>query len=81
MKNTWATQNCTAISSSVTLIYIGCYLPVVVHVAEFVGESLHVIWFEAAVVKHHIVVSRWDATKAHSLTYYEEIVPESRCSV
>jgi len=54
------------------------YLPVVVHVAEFVGESLHVIWLEATAVKYHIVVRRCDTTKAHSLTYYEEIIPESR---
>lgn len=52
------------------------YLPVVIHVAEFVGESLHVIWFEAAVVENHVVVSRCHTTEAHSLTDYEEVIPE-----
>lgn len=32
------------------------YLPVVVHVAELVGEPLHVIWLESTGVIHDIVV-------------------------
>lgn len=59
-----------------TNVMICGYLPVVIHVAEFVGESLHVIWFETAVVEHHIVVSRCHTTETHSLTYYEEVIPE-----
>lgn len=32
------------------------YLPVVVHVAQLVGEPLHVIWLESTGVIHDIVV-------------------------
>lgn len=52
------------------------YLPVVIHMAEFVGESLHVVWFEATAVVHHVVVCGGDAAQAHCLTHNEEIVPE-----
>lgn len=59
----------------------GFYLPVVIHVAEFVGESLHVVWFEAAAVIHDVVVSRADAAQAHCLTHNEEIVPEKNQAI
>lgn len=54
----------------------GFYLPVIIQVTKFVGESLHVVWFEAAAVVHHVVVSRGDAAQAHGLAHNEEVVPD-----
>lgn len=53
-----------------------CYLPVIIHVAEFVSKSLHVVRFEATAVIHHVVVSGGDAAHAHCLTHNEEVIPE-----
>ena len=52
------------------------YLPVVVEVAQLVGEPLHVVGLEAAAVVHHVVVSGRDAAHTHSLTHDEEVIPE-----
>lgn len=49
--------------------------------AEFVGESLHVVWFEAAAVVHHVVVSGGDAAQAHCLTHNKEVIPNKNQTI
>ena len=51
------------------------YLPVVVHVAQLVGEPLHVIRLQSTGVVHNIVVGRGDASTADSLAHNVEVVP------
>lgn len=49
--------------------------PVVVHVAQLVGEALHVVGFQLAGVVHHVVVGGRHAAVLHRLAHDEEIVP------
>ena len=51
------------------------HLPVVVHVAELVGESLHVIRLQSAGVVDNVVVGWGDASKADSLAHNVEVIP------
>lgn len=52
--------------------------PVVVHVAQLVGEALHVVGFQLAGVVHHVVVGGRHAAVLHRLADDEEIVPAAR---
>lgn len=56
-------------------IYNTAYLPVVVHVAQLVGEPLHVIRLQPTGVVHNIVVGWRDASRADSLAHYVEVIP------
>ena len=49
--------------------------PVVVEVAEFVGEPLHVVWFEATGVVDDVEVGWGDSSLTHTLTHQEKIIP------
>ncbi len=51
------------------------YLPVVVHVAQLVGKSLHMIRLQSTGVIHHIVVGWGDASTADSLAHNVEVIP------
>lgn len=51
------------------------YLPVVVHVAQLVGEPLHVIRLQSTGVVHNIVVGWGDASSADSLAHNIEVIP------
>ena len=51
------------------------YRPVVVEVAEFVGESLHVVWLESRGVTDHIEVGGGHRPLTNTLTHKEEIIP------
>lgn len=53
------------------------YLPVVVHVAQLVGEPLHVVGLQSAGVKHHVVVGWGDASHADGLANDVEVVPSN----
>lgn len=53
----------------------GCYLPVVVHVAQLVCKSLHVIWLQTTTVMDDVVMSRRDASRANGLAHNVEIIP------
>ena len=52
--------------------------PVVVKVAEFVGESLHMIWLESRCVTYHIEVGGRDSALTHTLTHKEEVIPATK---
>lgn len=56
----------------------GCYLPVVVHVAQLVRKSLHVIWLQTTTVIDDVVVSRRDASRANGLAHDVEIIPGTK---
>ena len=43
--------------------------------AEFVGESLHVVWFEGVGVTDDVEVGRCDRALTHTLAHQEEIIP------
>ena len=49
--------------------------PVVVEVAQLVGEPLHVVGFEATGVTDDVEVGRSDRPLTHTLTRQEEIIP------
>lgn len=49
--------------------------PVVVHVAQLVGEALYVVGFQLAGVVHHVVVGGGHAAILHCLAHHEEIIP------
>ena len=49
--------------------------PVVVEVAEFVGEPLHVVWFQASGVVDDVEVGWGDCALTHALTHQEKIIP------
>lgn len=51
------------------------HLPVEVHVAQLVGESLHVIWLQATGVVNDVVVCRRDAASVDGLAHNVEVVP------
>lgn len=51
------------------------HLPVVVHVAQLVGQPLHVIRLQSARVVHNVVVGRGDAAEADGLAHDVEVVP------
>ena len=54
------------------------YRPVIVEVTEFVGKSLHVIWFESWGIVDDVVMSGSYCTLAHRLRHKEEVIPENR---
>ena len=43
--------------------------------AELVGESLHVVWFEGVGVTDDVEVGRCDRALTHTLAHQEEIIP------
>ena len=49
--------------------------PVVIEVAELVGQPLHVVWTKPGCVTNDIEVSRSDGTLAYTLANQEEIIP------
>ncbi len=51
------------------------YRPVVVQMAELVGESLHVIGLHSAGIVDNIVVSGSDCALPHGLADQEKVVP------
>lgn len=51
------------------------YLPVVIHVAQLVGEPLHVVGLQSAGVVHHVVVCRRDTSVVDGLADDVEVVP------
>lgn len=62
-------------NSNHKLISKSTYLPVEVHVAQFVGKPLHVIRLQSAGVVHYVVVGWGDTSIGNSLTYDVEIIP------
>lgn len=48
---------------------------VVVHVAQFVGEPLHVVGLQPFGVIYHVVVSRREASFVARLAYNVKVVP------
>lgn len=51
------------------------HLPVEVHVAQLVGEPLHVIGLQSTGVVHDVVVRRRDAATVDGLAHDVEVVP------
>ena len=53
----------------------GVYRPVVVEVAELVGEPLHVVWVQAGGVTDDVKVGWSDSALTCTLTHQKEIIP------
>ena len=53
----------------------GTHGPVVVQVAELVGEPLHVVRFQATGVPDDVEVGGSDSSLTHTLARQEEIIP------
>ena len=51
------------------------YLPVEIHVGEFVTQTLEVIWLHAGSVSQDVVVGGSNSTLANWLRNEEEVVP------
>lgn len=51
------------------------YCPVIVEVAELIGESLNVIWFESRCVPDDIEVGWSDSPLTDALAHQEEVIP------
>lgn len=49
--------------------------PVVIDVAQLVGEPLYVVWLQAAVVVDDVVVRGGDAAASHRLAHNKKIIP------
>lgn len=62
-------------NSNHKLISKSTYLPVEVHVAQFVGKPLHVIRLQSAGVVHYVVVGWGNTSSGDSLAYNVEIIP------
>lgn len=69
-RRTFFQYNCTLIIMS-----MAAYLPVVVHVAQLVGEPLHMIRLQSAGVVHNIVVGWGDTSWADRLAHNVEVIP------
>lgn len=52
------------------------HLPVVVQMAQLVGEALHVIRLQSTGIIHNIVVCWCDASKPDRLTHNVEVIPK-----
>ena len=59
------------------LVYLS-HLPVVVEMAEFVGEPLHVVRSETTGVSNHIEMCWSDCSLTYTLTCQEEIIPNQK---
>ena len=64
-----------------SLLAAATYLPVEVHVGEFVTQSLKVVWLHASGVCQDVVVCRSNGTLAHRLWDEEEIIPASTACI
>lgn len=62
-------------NSNPKLISKSTYLPVEVHVAQFVGKPLHVIRLQSAGVVHYVVVGWGDTSSGNSLANDVEVIP------
>ncbi len=60
-------------SSSIVAIYT--YRPVVVEMAQFVGEPLHLVRTQAHCIPHNVVVRWRHCALAYTLRYQEEVIP------
>jgi len=49
--------------------------PVVVEMAQLVGQSLHVVWLQCSSVMNHVVVGRSNGALADRLRDQEEVIP------
>lgn len=63
-----------------TVISKPVYLPVIVHVAQLVGKTLHMIRFQSTGVVHNIVVGWRDTSSADSLAHNVEVIPDKGCN-
>lgn len=82
----WSLETCYStviqdVTRIKTLTSRHAYLPVIVHVAQLVGEPLHVIRLQSAGVVHHIVVGWSDTSTADRLAHYVEVIPDKIAAV